>query len=216
MRIGAFATAIAAAAVLTSITGASASSTSADTTQKTGAVSVAAKPASQTVTVQPGDYLTKIAEDNSTTYVRIYDANTNIDDPDLIFPGEELRIPAQDEQLADRPLPADAVAAIAAAPQAVQTSRATSSAYVPAPTAPASGSVWDSIAACESGGNWAINTGNGFYGGLQFTLSSWQAVGGSGYPNQASREEQIARAEMLQARQGWGAWPVCAARAGVY
>jgi hypothetical protein len=79
----------------------------------------------------------------------------------------------------------------------------------------AGGSVWDSLAACESGGNWAINTGNGFYGGLQFTLSSWQAVGGSGYPNQASREEQIMRGQMLQARGGWGNWPACSAKLGL-
>jgi LysM repeat protein len=211
MRTRAFVTAIVAATLLLGVTGATAS---ADTVNKSGAAE--SKPASHTVTVQPGDYLTKIAEDNSTTYVRIYNANTNIDDPDLIFPGEQLRIPAQDEQLADRPLPESARAALAAAPQAVQASRATSSSYIPSSTAPASGSVWDAIAACESGGNWAINTGNGYYGGLQFSLSSWRGVGGSGLPSDASREEQISRAEMLQARQGWGAWPVCTARAGVY
>ncbi len=77
-------------------------------------------------------------------------------------------------------------------------------------------SIWDAIAQCESGGNWAINTGNGYYGGLQFTLSTWQAYGGSGYPNEASREEQIAVAERVQNAQGWGAWPVCAAEAGAY
>jgi uncharacterized protein YabE (DUF348 family) len=88
----------------------------------------------------------------------------------------------------------------------------------PAPTSNyASGStVWDEIAQCESGGNWAIDTGNGYYGGLQFTLSTWQAYGGSGYPNEASREEQIAVAERVQAAQGWGAWPACAAELGLY
>jgi hypothetical protein len=88
----------------------------------------------------------------------------------------------------------------------------------PAPVAAnfSSGStVWDRLAQCESGGNWAINTGNGFYGGLQFTLSSWSAVGGSGYPNMASRDEQISRAQILQARQGWGAWPACSAKLGL-
>jgi hypothetical protein len=75
--------------------------------------------------------------------------------------------------------------------------------------------VWDRIAACESGGNWAINTGNGYYGGLQFSLSSWRGVGGSGLPSDASKAEQIARAQILQARQGWGAWPVCSIKAGV-
>ncbi len=77
------------------------------------------------------------------------------------------------------------------------------------------GSVWNALAACESGGNWAINTGNGFYGGLQFTLSSWHAVGGTGYPNEASPAEQIARAQILQSRQGWGAWPACTAKLGI-
>jgi resuscitation-promoting factor RpfB len=81
----------------------------------------------------------------------------------------------------------------------------------------ASGStVWDELAECESGGNWAINTGNGYYGGLQFSLSTWQAYGGSGMPNEASREEQIAVAERVQASQGWGAWPSCAAELGLY
>jgi resuscitation-promoting factor RpfB len=76
--------------------------------------------------------------------------------------------------------------------------------------------VWDQLAQCESGGNWAINTGNGYYGGLQFTLSTWQAYGGTGYPHEASREEQIAVAERVQAGQGWGAWPACAAELGLY
>jgi hypothetical protein len=76
-------------------------------------------------------------------------------------------------------------------------------------------SVWDSIAQCESNSNWQINTGNGYYGGLQFTLSSWRAFGGTGYPNQASRDEQIAIAQKLQSSQGWSAWPVCSARIGL-
>jgi uncharacterized protein YabE (DUF348 family) len=79
----------------------------------------------------------------------------------------------------------------------------------------ASGSVWDRIAQCESGGNWHINTGNGFYGGLQFTLSTWHAYGGSGMPNQASREQQIAVAQKVQASQGWGAWPACTSKLGL-
>ena len=77
-------------------------------------------------------------------------------------------------------------------------------------------SVWDRIAQCESGGNWATNTGNGYYGGLQFSLSTWRAYGGSGLPSDASRETQIAIAERVQAAQGWGAWPVCSREAGVY
>lgn len=65
------------------------------------------------------------------------------------------------------------------------------------------------MAQCESGGNWHISTGNGFYGGLQFTLQSWRAVGGVGYPHHASRYEQMYRAVLLMRIQGWGAWPHC-------
>jgi uncharacterized protein YabE (DUF348 family) len=75
-------------------------------------------------------------------------------------------------------------------------------------------SVWDRIAACESGGNWAANTGNGYYGGLQFSLGTWRAYGGSGRPDQHSRAEQIAVAERVRAAEGgYGAWPVCGKRA---
>jgi hypothetical protein len=77
------------------------------------------------------------------------------------------------------------------------------------------GSVWDALGQCESGGDPTTNTGNGFYGLLQFTLQSWQAVGGTGYPHHASREEQISRGRALQAIQGWGAWPACSARLGL-
>lgn len=73
---------------------------------------------------------------------------------------------------------------------------------------------WDAIAQCESGGNWSINTGNGYYGGLQFKQSTWEAYGGSGNPANASREEQIRVAENVLQGQGIGAWPVCGKRAG--
>jgi hypothetical protein len=83
-----------------------------------------------------------------------------------------------------------------------------------AEASPARG-VWDRLAACEAGGRWSINTGNGYYGGLQFSLSSWRAVGGAGYPHRASRGEQIKRGRMLKARQGWGAWPSCSRKLGL-
>jgi uncharacterized protein YabE (DUF348 family) len=83
----------------------------------------------------------------------------------------------------------------------------------------AEGSVWDRLAQCESGGNWAINSGNGYYGGLQFDKSTWSAYGGNRYapyPHQASREEQIAVAQKVRnARGGYGAWPTCSARLGL-
>jgi resuscitation-promoting factor RpfA len=73
---------------------------------------------------------------------------------------------------------------------------------------------WDAIAACESGGNWSTNTGNGYYGGLQFSQGTWQANGGSGSPANASRSEQIRVAQNVLQSQGIGAWPVCGARGG--
>jgi resuscitation-promoting factor RpfA len=78
-------------------------------------------------------------------------------------------------------------------------------------------SVWDRVAECESSGNWNINTGNGFFGGLQFTASTWRAFGGNVFAdtaNHASREQQIVVAERVLAGQGWGAWPVCSRKAG--
>ncbi len=76
--------------------------------------------------------------------------------------------------------------------------------------------VWDRLAQCESGGNWAINTGNGYYGGLQFSLSTWRAYGGTGLPSQHSRETQIAIATKLRdASGGYGAWPHCSAALGL-
>jgi resuscitation-promoting factor RpfA len=79
-------------------------------------------------------------------------------------------------------------------------------------------SVWDRVAHCESSGNWHISTGNGFYGGLQFTARTWAAFGGHRYArqaNRASRFEQIAVARRVLAAQGPGAWPVCGPRAGL-
>jgi resuscitation-promoting factor RpfB len=79
------------------------------------------------------------------------------------------------------------------------------------------GAAWDAIASCESHNNWAINTGNGFFGGVQFDQNTWERQGGLRYAPRAdlaTREEQIAIAEVTRARQGWGAWPVCSARIG--
>ncbi|MGH3449523.1 MAG: transglycosylase family protein [Haloechinothrix sp.] len=80
---------------------------------------------------------------------------------------------------------------------------------VAATPAQASSVNWDAIADCESSGNWSINTGNGYYGGLQFSLSTWEAYGGSGMPHESSRAEQISVAEKVLAGQGIGAWPHC-------
>ena len=69
---------------------------------------------------------------------------------------------------------------------------------------------FESIARCESTSRWHLSTGNGFFGGLQFTLSSWRYVGGGGYPHHATKLEQMYRGVLLMRRQGWGAWPNCA------
>jgi LysM repeat protein len=85
------------------------------------------------------------------------------------------------------------------------------------PAAAAPVSTWDAVAQCESSGNWAIDTGNGYYGGLQFSQSTWAAFGGTSYAaqaNEASKGQQIAVAEKTLAVQGWGAWPVCSVKAG--
>jgi hypothetical protein len=74
---------------------------------------------------------------------------------------------------------------------------------------------WDNLAECETESKWDTATGNGFYGGLQFTQASWLEVGGTDSPHQASREEQIMRAEFLFDLQGWSAWPNCSAQLGL-
>jgi LysM repeat protein len=76
-------------------------------------------------------------------------------------------------------------------------------------------SAWDRLAQCESTGNWKINTGNGFSGGLQFTPGTWRAFGGVGVAHHASREQQIVVAERVLAEQGWGAWPACSRKLGL-
>ncbi|MFD7336185.1 transglycosylase family protein [Streptomyces violascens] len=90
---------------------------------------------------------------------------------------------------------------------------------VAGPASAADSGVWDRIAQCESGGNWHINTGNGYYGGLQFAAGTWRAHGGGAYAStadKASRAQQIAIATKVQRSQGWGAWPVCSRQAGAY
>lgn len=206
---------IAVVTITTATIGMGGAAAAADTGQPT-----AKQPIPSKVTVQPGDNLSNIGQAHDTNYIRLFDANTNIDNPALIFPGEVVRIPSADEQLPDRPLPADqataAVAVTSAAPEPTTgTLPVNTQASPPSRVVSGGNGVWDELAACESGGNWAAATGNGYYGGLQFTMSSWAAAGGSGSPAQASPSEQIARAEILQSRQGWSAWPACAAKLGL-
>lgn len=79
---------------------------------------------------------------------------------------------------------------------------------------PANPAAWDRLARCESSGNWADNTGNGYYGGIQFSLASWHGVGGSGRPDQASRTTQIAMGQRLWHQGGWAQWPSCSRQLG--
>lgn len=201
---------VAAIVGITIVNSASTAHAAQDTNKKT--------PEPVIVAVVSGDNLTKISEENNSTVQRVYSANTDIENPDLIHPGQSIRIPSADEALTNRPLPVASVTAQTAliqsdtAPSTSAPRQAASATVAPAVT---NGSIWDSIAACEAGGNWSTNTGNGYYGGLQFSLGSWQAVGGVGLPSEASREEQIARGQQLQTRQGWGAWPSCSAKLGL-
>jgi hypothetical protein len=89
---------------------------------------------------------------------------------------------------------------------------------VPAQARPSRQGPWDIVAQCESGGNWNANTGNGYYGGLQFSRGTWQSYGGGAYAstaNHATRSQQIAIAEKVLRAQGWKAWPTCSRRVGV-
>lgn len=172
-----------------------------------------------TVVVKPGDSLSLIAKSNESTYQRLFFANTDIQHPDVIYPGDELRIPSADEKLTPRPLPGSVaqrtVAATSAASYQQPVYTAPKKPVAVAPTA--SQGVWDQLAQCESGGNWAINTGNGYTGGLQFSQGTWNTYGGQYAPTaaQATRNQQIAAAKQVQANQGWGAWPACSSKLGL-
>ncbi len=151
----------------------------------------------------PGESLADVAKaygiPGEDGWRRLYDANPDIVNPDLVEVGTPVRIPDADEDVEPRELPTPA-----------RPSRGVSR------SGGARGDVWDQLAACESGGNWAADTGNGYYGGLQFSVRSWQAVGGTGMPHHHDRSVQIAMGQRLRAAQGWGAWPSCARRLGLY
>jgi Transglycosylase-like domain/LysM domain len=175
-----------------------------------------AAPASRPHVVQPGDTLSKLAPNNWAAVA----AGNGIPNPDLIFVGQVIDLdltgtvsspaPSSSSSSSDYVEPESAPAEYEAPAPAPEPAPA------PAPAPASSGSgVWDQLAQCESGGNWSINTGNGYYGGLQFSQSSWEAAGGSGSPANASREEQIRVAENLQSMQGWGAWPSCSSQIGL-
>jgi resuscitation-promoting factor RpfB len=147
--------------------------------------------------------------------------------PRGLLVARELAIPARSadasaEVLRESSLPAPASAPMTATIVTIPVA-APASAPAPAPAAPAApvvpdGSVWDALAECESGGNWSINTGNGYYGGLQFSYGTWHDYGGgefAEYPHQATREQQIIVAERLRAARGYQPWPACRAKLGL-
>jgi len=184
--------------------------------------SVAALPAAAGTVhvVKRGETLAGIAKGAGLdTWRPIWDANASIAHPDLIYPGQRLAVPAKGEKVRQRPLPGSlrpAVLTKVATSRGYRTERARVRSDRPRVRSSATGSsVWDRLARCESGGNWGINTGNGYSGGLQFTPSTWRAAGGSGSAHRASREEQIRVAKRVQQRQGWGAWPACSSRIGL-
>ena len=168
--------------------------------------------------VKQGDTLSRIAKRAKLASWRpIWDLNTKIAHPNLIYPGQKLLIPAKGEKIKHRPLPALVVTRVvseerSAAPAVSSSRRST---VTRSASAPAGGSVWDRLAQCESGGNWGISTGNGYSGGLQFSSGTWAANGGTGSAHNASRAEQIRVAERVRASQGWGAWPACSAKLGL-
>jgi LysM repeat protein len=209
MRLAFYAAGLASAAVISVVGGSSAHAQTTSSKQQ-----VNKQPEKVMVTVNEGDTLISIADAHQSTYARIFDTNTNITNPDLIYTGDTLRIPSADEQLADRPIPADYVAA-----NPLPTYTSSSSYQTPvAPVSYAGNDVWNSLAQCESGGNWAINTGNGFYGGLQFDYGTWLNNGGGAYAptaNLATPQQQIEIATRIQAARGWSPWPACSVKLGL-
>jgi Transglycosylase-like domain/LysM domain len=172
-------------------------------------------------TVQQGDSLSAIAAHTygkAADWPAVWWVNRHqVANPNLITAGQRLRLPASGQVPAWMARAAQAAIPAPPAPAAVSIPQASPSAAAPVSTAaPASsgGANWSAIAACESGGNWSASTGNGFYGGLQFTEQTWLGYGGGQYAssaNQATKAQQIAVAERVLAGQGIGAWPTCGA-----
>ena len=183
----------------------------------------AAPHAQASYTVKQGDTMSAIAAHaygNAADWPAVWWPNRHqMPNPNVITAGQRLRLPASGHvpawmaRAAQAAVRAPARAAVTASvPPAAVPAAATVSAAAPA----SSGGVnWSAIAACESGGNWSANTGNGFYGGLQFAEQTWLAYGGGQYAssaNLATEAQQIAVAQRVLAGQGIGAWPVCGSR----
>jgi LysM repeat protein len=200
------------------------------------AITISLHPAAHNLpasyTVHQGDTLSAIAAStygNSADWPAVWWANrTEVRNPNVLLVGQRLHLPASGHVTPSMasaaqaaipapppPAPVPASDPGSAAPVSTVQSDPSAAAPVSAPAPASSGGVnWSAIASCESGGNWSINTGNGFYGGLQFTQQTWLAYGGGQYAssaNLASESQQIAVAQNVLAGQGIGAWPVCGA-----
>ncbi|HEY2004658.1 MAG TPA: transglycosylase family protein [Candidatus Saccharimonadia bacterium] len=166
-------------------------------------------PSPKTYVVQQGDSLSTIAQGQQLESWRpLWNANPDIQNPDLIYANQKLAVPSG--TTADRPLPADmtALPPRTYAPQGGQIEPAHNTvSSAPANYAGGASGLLERIRMRESGGNYAANTGNGFYGAYQFTLDTWQGVGGSGLPSNASPAEQDMRAQMLLNERGCSPWP---------
>jgi LysM repeat protein len=160
--------------------------------------------------VASGDSLSSIAgQENLESWRPLWNANVEVTDPNLIYPGQKLTVPQG--QTVERPVPAGMQTPQPVA-QAQPYSRPVSNGYVRQASAPANyaagaGGILARIRSRESGGNYATNTGNGYYGAYQFDLRTWQGVGGVGLPSYASPAEQDLRAQMLYNQRGCSPWP---------
>jgi LysM repeat protein len=172
-------------------------------------------PPPKTYQVQDGDSLSTIAKDQQLeSWKPLWDVNPVVTDPNVIYPGQQLTVP--NGPTTDRPLPESAVAqpvTTNTAPQTYHNYSGSASGYTQSYTRPAAnysagaGGLFARIRSRESGGNYAENTGNGYYGAYQFNLGTWRSVGGSGLPSDASPAEQDMRAQMLYNQRGCSPWP---------
>jgi LysM repeat protein len=156
--------------------------------------------------VQPGDSLSSIAESEKLDSWRaLWNVNTDVTDPNMIYADQKLVVP--DGPTTDRALPADAVLPVQAPAPAQQSVARPVANTTAANFAAGAGGLLARIRSRESGGNYAINTGNGYYGAYQFDLQTWRGLGGTGLPSQASPAEQDARAQQLLNQRGCSPWP---------
>jgi hypothetical protein len=168
--------------------------------------------------VHLGDTLTALAHRNGHTVAELTAVN-HLKDPNHIVVGQKLIVddfrhvkPASISSAYGSSSSASLTTAAGSSTSSSSTTSSSTTSSVSSVPAATSGANWSGIAACESGGNWAANTGNGYYGGLQFTQSTWSGYGGTAYAPRAdlaSASEQIAVAERVLASQGPGAWPNC-------